>query len=71
MEKFNKDNLADYNIRTDEDFRRQRDLDIIWDRINNTDWKKESDYFNSYHRKNKGNAIRMNNKQYLKLNNLT
>ena len=46
IEKLNDINQADYGARTNGDYRRQLDKNIIYDNIENTNWKKESDYYN-------------------------
>ena len=46
LRKKNEANTEDYGLRNDPDFLRQVDSDHIYDKINNTNWKKESDYYN-------------------------
>ena len=45
-EKLNDTNVADYATKTNGNYRRQIDKDITRDKIENTNWKKESDYYN-------------------------
>lgn len=45
----NSDNFSDYSNRKSPDYNRGKDNDITSQRINNTDWRKESDYYNSRH----------------------
>ena len=70
---FNQENLEDYSIKTDPDFRRAKDTDIIYDKIHNTDWNKESNYHNSVriNGKNTTRTLRMSNRDWHKLNNIT
>ena len=65
-------NHPDYGWRTDPEFERQKDLDKIFDELNNTNWEKESDYHNTVYlgkgKYNKGRTLRMKNKEYHELN---
>ena len=70
-EKLNDKNLEDYSSKTTGEFRRQLDKDHTYDTVINVDWKKESDYYNSYRvngKYNKGRTIKMSNKEWHKLN---
>lgn len=63
----NQFNLEQYETKTEgSSFRRQYDRDLSYDKLKNTDWKKESDYYNSYH---KDKTLRMPNKEWHKLTN--
>ena len=68
-ERLNNTNLDDYSPRSSGSFRRSLDIDLTSDLITNTNWEKESNYFNSV-RINKRNmrsrTIKMNNKEWLK-----
>ena len=43
---FNANNVDDFSFRTEEGYRKSKDTDIIFDRLKNTNWKSESDYYN-------------------------
>ena len=47
IDKRTKNSEDDYGFRRNPDYRRQDTIDIIYDRIQNTNWNKESDYYNS------------------------
>ena len=47
IDKRTKNSEDDYSFRRNPDYRRQDTIDIIYDRIQNTNWNKESDYYNS------------------------
>lgn len=53
---------------------KQSSKDDIYNNMSNTDWEAESKYHNAYYmgkgRWNQGRTLKMNNKEYLKLNNL-
>ena len=64
-------NQADYGSKTNGDYRRQLDKNLIHDYIETTDWSKESLYHNSVRvngKNNIGRTIKMNNKDWHKLN---
>ena len=60
---FNSENIADFGYKTDESFRRVKDSNIIFDKIEGTNWNKESNYHNSYSM-NIGRTIKMKNKEW-------
>ena len=59
-EKLNDKNLEDYSSKTTGEFRRQLDKDFTYNNLSQLNWKKESDYHNSYYVNgtwNKGRTI--------------
>ena len=70
----NKANETDFNFRTDGDHQRQIDVDHIYDWIEKTNWSKESEYHNTYYnhitKKYGIRTLKMNNKEWHKLNTL-
>ena len=71
IDKLNESNQQDYTTKTNGDYRRQLDKNLIHDYIENTDWTKESLYHNSVRvngKNNIGRTIKMNNKDWHKLN---
>ena len=62
MYTFNAENIADFGYKTDENFRRYKDSNLIYDKLENTDWNFESDYYNAYYvngKWNKGRTIKL------------
>ena len=43
MYTFNAENIADFSFKTDENFRRHKDSNLIFDKIETTNWQYESD----------------------------
>ena len=71
IEKLNDANQSDFASKTDGNYRRQIDKNLIHDYIENTDWSKESLYHNSVRvngKNNIGRTIKMSNKEWHRLN---
>ena len=66
----NRSNQHDYSVRIDPNYQRQETIDEIFDKIEKTDWSKESLYHNTYriNGKNTTRTIKMSNRDWHKLN---